>query len=355
MFCRRSLDLNWVGVCVAVFNSTRLVRGALASSGGFLLRYRRPDYPEPWQCIDPAVLQWLKERPETALLVPKIENIPIRGEDIEPPPLTSLYAPEPNKSLGISGALGMYPSLEVQVTKMDTIIVRGRFLKDGDLNGILLNEWAVQELQVELNETVQFWQRNFTVIGIFSGGKLDRLKDLDGESLGPWKIKVTHPEIGEPEYYVSRVQGKEVVIVHGETAQRLGMVISRIDVQTKSPEGIMALARLAVLYWPNFRAFASTDTGIHSLFIGSYHVIMGFPEGSIPLVLVVLNVGVMMMGAVYERKREVTIMSCVGLNPLHVSAIFAAEALVIGVLAGGFGYFLGLINYRFMTLLPFPP
>jgi len=35
--------------------------------------------------------------------------------------------------------------------------------------------------------------------------------------------------------------------------------------------------------------------------------------------------------------------------------LFVAEALTIGVVAGSLGYFLGIINYRFMALLPFPP
>ena len=58
-----------------------------------------------------------------------------------------------------------------------------------------------------------------------------------------------------------------------------------------------------------------------------------------------------MWGAIYERKREVAIMSYVGLNPFHVTAVVVAEALVMGIVAGSLGYILGLMSYHFMSLL----
>jgi hypothetical protein len=299
-----------------------------------------------------SVLRWIEGRPEAALTVPMIENEPKIAPDTQSkPPLTTIYAHKSGSSFIISGALGVYPSLETQVTEIDSIISQGRFLEDRDLDGILISEEAAEELQVYVNDTIRLYSRSFNVTGIFSNEKFDALKDLDGLPISPQYFTV---EIGPPGTLITfrYVPGEMVVVIHGETAQELpGMVVSRIDVQTGSPGEIMEIARLSVLFWSDFEAFASMGEEIQHLFIGSYVVAGGFVESIIPLILVVLNVGVMMLSAVYERKREVATMSSLGLNPFHITAVFVAEALVIGVVAGSLGYFLGLTSYRLMALL----
>ena len=64
------------------------------------------------------------------------------------------------------------------------------------------------------------------------------------------------------------------------------------------------------------------------------------------MVLVMLNVPVMMLGSVSERKDEIASLSSVGLDPTHISALFVAEAAVIGFIGGGLGYLLGILGYR---------
>ncbi|MFQ6095838.1 MAG: FtsX-like permease family protein, partial [Candidatus Bathyarchaeia archaeon] len=320
-----------------------------APAEGFLMRKRPLGEITPFMPIEPNVLQWLENRNESALVVPKIENTPQVGTNAPPPPLAALHAPNSSSSFPISGALGVYPSREVKVTKMDDIVARGKFLDDGDLNGILISEEAEETLQVEVNTTLKFYDRSFIVTGIFNSKKLGELKDLDGAPLVPQQIIITITQVGSISK-VEYVPYERVAIVHVETAKNLGLVISRIDVQTQSPEDTVDLARLAVLVWPDVQAFASLAGGIQHLFIGSAYVVKGFAEGMVPLVLVVLNVGVMMLSAVYERKREATIMSTVGLNPFHISAVFVAEALTLSVVAGSLGYLLGLISYRFFAV-----
>jgi len=54
--------------------------------------------------------------------------------------------------------------------------------------------------------------------------------------------------------------------------------------------------------------------------------------------LIVLNA---MMGAVYERFREIGIYSSVGLAPMHIALLFIAEACVYAVIGVTMGYMLG--------------
>ena len=49
------------------------------------------------------------------------------------------------------------------------------------------------------------------------------------------------------------------------------------------------------------------------------------------------------------------ILSSVGLDPFHISGIYMTEALLIGVVAGGLGYLLGLGLYPLMKLISVAP
>jgi len=60
----------------------------------------------------------------------------------------------------------------------------------------------------------------------------------------------------------------------------------------------------------------------------------------LPLVLVGLIVLNTMMGSVHERTREISIFSSVGLAPVHIGALFVAEAFVVAVVGVVLGYLL---------------
>tara|TARA_Y100001960_G_scaffold283676_1_gene318919 strand:- start:490 stop:1308 length:819 start_codon:yes stop_codon:yes gene_type:complete len=58
-----------------------------------------------------------------------------------------------------------------------------------------------------------------------------------------------------------------------------------------------------------------------------------------------------MMGAVYERFREIGVYSSVGLAPIHISFLFVAEACVYGVLGVVIGYIIGQVGGKVLLLL----
>lgn len=56
-----------------------------------------------------------------------------------------------------------------------------------------------------------------------------------------------------------------------------------------------------------------------------------------------------MLNSIYERRKEIQILSSVGLNPTQIAAIFIAESSILGIIAGGVGYLGGLSLYRAMA------
>ena len=327
-------------------------------SEGLLIRKRREGSLMPFEPMDEMICRWLGDRREVRVMVPLIENRPkiFRLDGGRYSYLTVLYAPDSGSTFHVRGLLGVYPTMESNITKIDEIVVKGRFLRNDDLDGILISREAAERLQVEPNATVELYGRRFTVTGIFDSERLKETRDLDGEPIVPQWVSINHMGEGVPSVNVTRyVSSVYVVILHGETALELpGTVISRVVVKTRRVEEMEPLARLAVLDWPDVEAYYSHSGRIYRMRIGEHRVESGLGFIIVPMMIAALNIGVAMIGEVYERKRETLIMTCVGLNPLHISSIFVAESLIIGVTAGTVGYILGINSYRLMALFPFP-
>jgi ABC-type lipoprotein release transport system permease subunit len=124
-------------------------------SQGFLLRKPLLNNALPFETIETDILHWLEENSEAALVAPMIQNTPKIGINSPPLSITAIYAPNLGLSFNISGMMGIFPDLEAKVTKIESIIINGRFLSDKDVNGILISEKAGQELQVEPNDTLK--------------------------------------------------------------------------------------------------------------------------------------------------------------------------------------------------------
>lgn len=69
----------------------------------------------------------------------------------------------------------------------------------------------------------------------------------------------------------------------------------------------------------------------------------------VPLLIVIASVLLSMVSIVRERRREIFIFTTVGFNPRHIALVFLAEAIVYGLLSGGFGYVVGLASFRVLS------
>lgn len=70
----------------------------------------------------------------------------------------------------------------------------------------------------------------------------------------------------------------------------------------------------------------------------------------VPLVIVIINVLMSMLSIIRERRREIFIFMTVGFNPRHIALVFLAEAIIYGLLSGGFGYVAGLTTFRALSV-----
>ncbi|HEY0074135.1 MAG TPA: ABC transporter permease, partial [Abditibacteriaceae bacterium] len=75
----------------------------------------------------------------------------------------------------------------------------------------------------------------------------------------------------------------------------------------------------------------------------------GFAALVVPILIAALIIANTMLGSVYERTREIGIYSAVGLAPIHVAALFIAEAFVYAVLGSISGYLVAQAVAKILT------
>jgi len=282
---------------------------------------------------DPGIA-WLEKQPECRALSPKAENAPFFQ------PIANLnQAP-------IFGVVGINSTIETSVVDLRAV------LREGDLpmgDGVMISEELRMKLGVDVGDELHLDWMPMRLVGVFDDNAFRVIADLDGRDYVPKKLVNNNPQGEAPVYVLTPCEPSEVVVTDLSTAMRIPLVgISRVDVAVSEGFDADAFAsRLALER--GYLAWASSPDGISLARLGGYLEGKGIPL-VVPWVIVVLNVVVTMLNSMYERRREVHILSSVGLNPAHIAGIFVAESSIIGIVGGGVGYLVGLGIYRGMAI-----
>ncbi|MCX5642623.1 MAG: ABC transporter permease [Candidatus Omnitrophica bacterium] len=245
---------------------------------------------------------------------------------------------------------------EPLITGFDRFLVAGKWFENDTENAAIISEKMAKNLNVSLSEP---GRDEITIFGegIVSDTKLDDYSDLDGERLTPVNFAVMPSQAmqkfkmertakvmaggGKTETFTHQ-EASNVVIVPFNFLRQRGGTVQSIAVKFKPgyetrKEIEDFVSRLAVTI---FAGIGGKTSVYSSLELTSFS---GIGNLFIPILIASLIVLNTMMGAVYERIREIGIYSSVGLAPSHIAALFFAEACVYSVLGAVAGYLLGQV------------
>lgn len=248
----------------------------------------------------------------------------------------------------IFGVVGIQPDVEPLMPLIDDAVVAGGPLREDGT--CLLHRYLRINAGLEVEDEVVVGGVPLRVVGFF--GDLGRIADMDGETILPdYQVMVNSDP---PTIEVRTVDEDAVVITTLETALRIERVlVSRIDVELETAMGLETMGKSMALS-REFRIWISEGGKAHIAYMGGQIAGKGFPI-LVPWAIVVLNVVAMMLNSMFERQREIDILSSIGLNPMHIAGIFVAEASILGVAGGSIGYLMGLGLYPLMKTLDWAP
>ncbi len=251
---------------------------------------------------------------------------------------------------------------EVDVTGLDEILVSGRWFREEERHAVLLPERMARVLGIDSgqpqNAVINLWGVPFEVVGTFSGKRLHKRFDLDGEPLTPvifssevstelTEVEMEALESGEDVWtFQSRYQhipGDLTVIIPYSTLLAAGGQLKGVAVRFEPRTAIRITPQNLVDRF-GLALFSGESNGTFLYHAGDTMSYSGIPNIIIPLLISIFIVLNTMIGSVYERKREIGIYTSVGLAPSHVSFLFIAEAMAYAVLSVVLGYLLAQIS-----------
>ncbi len=202
-----------------------------------------------------------------------------------------------------------------------------------------------------------------------SEATFEDLKDLDGEPLMPVDYAQLKPEVLEElkQQRQKRLQlGKtsestliqeythfqiaNTVIIPYHTAMNMGGTLRSIALKFDDPKKVNETVNsLVQRYALSLYAGANGSTSLYSA-IG-LSAFGGLESVFMPIIIAALIVLNTMLGAVYERTKEIGIFSAVGLAPVHISTLFLAESCVYANIGAIIGYLLGQVTTKVLSEL----
>jgi hypothetical protein len=264
-------------------------------------------------------------------------------------------------------ALGMSVR-EVGVSGADKTLVAGRWFNATDIHVVLLPRKLAATLFIGPGDVgkahVVMFGVPFTVIGLFDPAKLGKIRDLDDEEITPVNFEatenrrrsqnLTRPQEGELPQRYDHHDPSQVVIMQYDDLMRLGGWLGSVAVPIADAGKLKSvieklLTRLGLLVYVGM----GKKTYAYSAIGGT--AAEGLGNLFIPVLIAIFITFSTMLGAVQERKREISVFSSVGLSPSHVMWLFLAEAMVYAILGGEVGYLLGQgVSHLIVTGKIFP-
>ena len=281
------------------------------------------------------------------------------------------------ETLPLQALLGLSPG-ESHFSDVAGVIGPEKFSAlDTDPNAavIYFSSTIADELKVKEGETVVVAGLNLKVAGIFDADDFDQKATmLSGESLAPLKYVKDALDAGGKKLQESgaddlnldaatggqelgntydHLSAAQFAIVPVWVSKLLpGAKLSVIDI--KVGDDIDAGdARVKAISSDLSRRFsvalyAGSKDGVQLVVASNLSSVSGAGQVAIPLAIAGLIIFNTMMGSIAERRKEIHIYTSLGLAPLHVGALFVAEAMTYGLIGTVFGY---IIGQGFGTLL----
>jgi ABC-type lipoprotein release transport system permease subunit len=308
---------------------------SLKPHSGVLLR------SSTWTEADPTFIEFVDSEVEWLFKQDGVEEVSIKVENTPgKSPITSVAG---NRIYSI---VGIDAEAETQITELSSVLVEGKLPGPG---GVALSVSLAERAGLELGDTIKLKDQMLTLEGLLDDVSLFTLTDIDGSAYVPDKwVNLSPP--GDPPYWErQQTPASEAAIVHVSTAELFRVLgVTRIALKVDSVDQDAFAERLALQR--GYETWSATGTSVVYAALGSYLEGKGLPL-VIPWAIVVLNVVVTMLNSLFERRREISILSSVGLNPAEIASIFVAEASITGFIAGGLGYLAGLSFYKLMPVL----
>jgi ABC-type antimicrobial peptide transport system permease subunit len=249
-----------------------------------------------------------------------------------------------NGSFSVLAALGLSAGEAKINPTINYSIIEGRWFNEWDYEACMLSQKISALLNVKVNDVVEWCGAHLRVVGIYDEKILDaNHTDLDGRlitPLDPNNIADLCMASVPYESFTPLSWGSIIVVPYRLAISLWKANIASISVKIENPQVISRLANEIAM---------TLDVEVYSSFNGqvkSYsRLLRGTWQGLAIIFPLIIGAGTIlntMLGLVQERKKEIEIVSSLGLSPRGIMELFFSEALVYAIVGALFGYLAGV-------------
>jgi hypothetical protein len=270
----------------------------------------------------------------------------------------------PTREIGIPAVLGLSEG-ESELSEIASVIGPTKFarLENGEQNVIYLSNTAAHDLKVAEGDHLRLGGIDLQIAGVFDADSFDRkVVSLSGESIAPLRYMAGELDAGGQDLSdttseavdldgksgaaeVGRVYehlaANQFAIVPAEVCRKLIHSTLRVAEFRLQDEQQVQRVSEDVTRRFSLATYGGYDDGVRMIVAGNLSSISGASQVAIPLAIAGLIIFNTMMGSIANRKREIHVYTSLGLAPMHVGALFVAEAMTYGLIGTVFGYIAG--------------
>jgi len=256
--------------------------------------------------------------------------------------------------------VGFDPAESLVTRPQDGLLAGGRWFRPGDGRVMILPQLLAENLKIDPSDVgkamVNYGGNTYRVIGIVDSAFLRNIQDLDGDGILAPDFSLTrqyHSDSGTGNQAFRsflRLDPGACFLVPAETALANGAEIRSIAVAFNDAK---ATRRALDELMPRLRLnlYAAVEGRDGNLEVRQFSILQASKGTGLALVLIQLFIAAIfvlntMIASVYERTKEISIFSSIGLAPNHISMLFFAESMVYGVLGAVIGYFLAQFSAK---------
>jgi len=227
----------------------------------------------------------------------------------------------------------------------------GRWFEPGEKGVVILTENQAKTLGINdadllKNPTVVFEGMPHKVIGIIST-EVENLYTLDGELVTPLKFDT----VIQPNPWFLHVPIDYCLILPYKEVIDLGGAAASISIKVNDPTHVDDLAKRMSFFFPWMLTFSSVDGQVAVRTQRLSVTVWGWERQVVLMVIVIASIFNVILGSVYERKKDIFTYSVVGLSPLHISFMFLAETIVYALIGGVVGFLFAILMGKFSAIL----
>ena len=324
----------------------RLPRGDEAPYLGGLVRERN------WKGMQPMALESVRNTfGSQARVVPRSWFLLPEGKARSHIHFTASTTGQASYAYGVVGLSAEEPA----VTGIDQHLLAGRWFGPGEREVCILPHDLAGLVGIHVEDVgharIRLLGQEYRVVGLIDAEGFNRMKDLDGEKLTPVDLvtessaQATSAAADEvvptaPIRSFIHLEASNILLLPHDDVLDLGGQLRSVAVS--GYEGTDFITQVeGFVTRVAFPMFAGTPDGVSVYSSIGVSSLSGLSSLLIPLLIAALIILNTMTGSVYERVREIGIYSSLGLTPVHVGALFLAEAGVFATVGAVMGYLLG--------------